>query len=91
MSVAGYTLREWSLFILLFILGIATSVFVIGLAIAVINNPNITFKGEIDLSQFTGIIIGIAMTAVTLVGMQLGAKNVASAVKQTDETWLAEK
>jgi hypothetical protein len=90
-QIAGYSLKEWSLIILLFVLGIAVSVFVAVLVIAIMNNPNIVLKGEIDLSQFTGIVIGIAMVAVTLVGVQLGHRNTAQAIHDNDQTWLHEQ
>ena len=87
-ELAGYSLKDWSLIILLFILGIAVAVFIAGLVLAILNNPQITITGEIDLGQFTAIIVGIAMVAVTLVGQQLISKVQASAIKQTDDTWL---
>ena len=89
-SVAGKDLREWALIILLFVLVIAISVFMIAFVIAIMNEPDIKITGQIDLGQFTGIIIGSAMVAVVLVSQQLTAKQQQSAVQATDDVWLKE-
>ena len=90
-DLAGKDLREWSFIILMFTLSIAIAAWVVSFVIAVINDPTITISGSIDLSQFTGIIIGIAMVAVTLVAQQLTSKNQANAVAATDRVWMEDK
>jgi len=90
-DIAGKDLKEWSFIILMFTLAIAIAVFMFGFIIGIMNDPDIQIVGSIDLSQFTGIIIGIAMVAVVLVSQQLTSKNQAAAVKATDDVWLAEK
>ena len=87
-DIAGKDLREWSFIILMFTLAIAIMAWVISFIIAVMNDPDISITGSIDLSQFTGIIIGIAMVAVVLVSQQLTSKNQAAAVRDTDKVWL---
>ena len=87
-DLAGYNLKEWSLIIMWASLGITFVVFAVGFAVAIVNNPQIVITGNIDLSQFTGVIIGISMVAVVLVGQQLTAKAQASAVASTDKVWL---
>jgi len=88
LDLGGYNMKEWSMIILLVGLAIVFVVFGIGMAIG-IANADIAFTGEIDLGQFTGIIIGIAMTAVVLVGQQLATKATAIATKQADDAWIA--
>jgi len=90
-DIGGKDLREWSFIILMFTLAIAIMAWVISFIIAVMNDPDISITGSIDLSQFTGIIIGIAMVAVVLVSQQLTSKQQASAVAATDAVWSAEK
>jgi len=91
-NLAGFNIKEWSLIILLFAIALVFIVFAIGMAVAMnADQATITFSGTIDLGQFTGVIIGIAMVAVVLVSQQLTAKNQATAVAATDEVWLAEK
>lgn len=80
LDLAGYNLKEWSLIILLAGLAFVFGVFGIGMAIAIAQGGAITLTGEIDLSQFTTIITGIAMVAVVLVSQQLTSKNNAAAV-----------
>lgn len=87
-GLGGYNLKEWSLIIMWIALGFVFAVFGTALAIAVANNPQIVISGEIDVSQFTGIVIGIALVAVTLVAQKLTAQNQASAVAATDKVWL---
>lgn len=89
-DIAGKDLREWSFIILMFTLALAIGAWTVAFIIAVANEPDISITGSIDLSQFTGIIIGIAMVAVVLVSQQLTAKQQASAVKATDDVWAAE-
>lgn len=90
-NLAGKDLREWSFIILMFTLSIAIMAWVVSFVIAILNTPeNITISGSIDLSQITGIIIGIAMVAVVLVSQQLTSKQQASAVAATDEVWMNE-
>lgn len=90
-DLAGKDLREWSFIILMFTLAIAIMAWVISFVIAILNNPDITISGSIDLSQITGIIIGIAMVAVVLVSQQLTSKQQASAVAATDAVWKDDK
>ena len=90
-DIGGKDLREWSFIILMFTLSVAIAIFMIGFVIAIMNEPDIEIVGSIDLSQFTGIIIGIAMVAVVLVSQQLTSKQQAAAVKATDDVWTAEK
>ncbi len=88
-DLAGKDLKEWSFIILMFTLAIAIMAWVISFVIAIINTPEaITISGTIDLSQITGIIIGIAMVAVVLVSQQLTNKNITNAVGATDKVWL---
>ena len=86
-DLAGYNIKEWSLIILMIGLMIVFIVFGIGLAVAITNSPTVVISGEIDLGQFTGVIIGIAMVAVVLVSQQLTAKTQASATAQSDAAW----
>ncbi len=90
-DLAGKDLREWSFIILMFTLAIAIMAWVISFVIAILNNPDISISGSIDLSQITGIIIGIAMVAVVLVSQQLTSKQQASAVAATDAVWKDDK
>jgi len=90
-DIGGKDLREWSFIILMFTLSVAIAIFMVGFVIAIMNDPDIEIVGSIDLSQFTGIIIGIAMVAVVLVSQQLTSKQQASAVAATDAVWSAEK
>lgn len=89
-DLAGFNIKEWSLIILIAAIAVVFIVFAVGMSIAIINDPTgVTFAGTIDLSQFTGVIIGIAMVATVLVSQQLTAKNQAAAVKATDDAWIA--
>ena len=82
------SLKEWALIILVVNLGIVMAVFVYAVAIALANSPEgITIKGEIDLGQFTGIIIGVAMVAVTLVAQQMTARQTITTMRTTDDAW----
>lgn len=90
-NLAGKDLREWSFIILMFTLAIAIMAWVIAFVIAILNNPDITIAGSIDLSQITGIIIGIAMVAVVLVSQQLTSKQQSAAVAATDSVWMGEE
>jgi len=81
-----------SLIILIFAIAMVFVVFAIGMAYAMLSDKaDITFTGNIDLSQFTGVIIGIAMVAVVLISQQLTAKSQAAAVAATDQVWLKDK
>ena len=82
------SLKEWALIILVVNLGIVMAVFVYAVMIALTNSPEgVTIKGEIDLGQFTGIIIGVAMVAVTLVAQQMTARQTITTMKTTDDAW----
>lgn len=87
-DLGGHNLKEISLIILLIALAFIFVVVGVAFVIAVMNDPSqLVIAGEFDLSQFTGIIIGIAMVAVTMVAQQLTARNQAQIAKQTDESW----
>jgi len=86
-DLVGHNVKEWSLIILLLALAFVFVVFGIAFASAMLSNPDIIVTGTIDLGQFTGVIIGIAMVAVVLVGQQLTSKQQAAAVKATDDVW----
>ena len=88
-DIGGHNIKEWSLIILIGGLVTVFIVFAIGMVVAVSNNPEVVIKGEIDLGQFTGVIIGIAMVAVVLVSQQLTSKQQTEAVSRTDNVWLA--
>lgn len=87
-DLSGYNLKEWSLIILFIGLAFVFGAFGVGFALAIINNPQIILKGEIDLGQFTGVIIGIAMVAVTLVAQQLTARMQGATLAQNDKSWI---
>ena len=91
-DLGGFNLKEWSLLILLAGLVIVFIVFAIGMAAAMSSGAvDVKFAGTIDLGQFTGVIIGIAIVATTLVAQQLTAKTQAKAVKDTDDAWLEDQ
>ena len=90
-DLAGKDLKEWSFIILMFTLAIAIMAWVTAFVIAVLNEPDISIAGSIDLSQITGIIIGIAMVAVVLVSQQLTSQNQRAAVADTDAVWKDDK
>lgn len=86
-DLAGMNLKEWSLIILMVGLAFVFAVFGIGMAIAIANSVGgVTLKGDIDLSQFTAIIIGIAMVAVTLTAQQLTTRSNAALVAAAKKT-----
>lgn len=89
-DLAGYNLKEWSLIILWIGLSFTFATFAIAVFYAITNNPDIVISGQIDIGQFTGVIIGIAMVAVVLVSQQLTTKNIITAIKENDETWARE-
>jgi len=86
-DLLGHNVKDWSLIILLLALAFVFVVFGVAFGFAMYSNPNIIVTGTIDLGQFTGVIIGIAMVAVVLVGQQLTSKQQALAVKATDDVW----
>jgi hypothetical protein len=59
-------------------------------ALIAIANPesNIVLTGSLDISQWTVVILGIAIVAVTVVTQQLTAKAQQAAVAATDKVWL---
>lgn len=87
-TIHGYTLKEWSLVILLIGLAFCFAFVGVGFVIAIANNPNITITGEIDLSQWTAVVLGIAITATVLVSQQLGNKNLIAAIRDNDRSWI---
>ncbi len=86
-DLGGHNIKEWSLIILLLALAFVFVVFGIAFTSAMLANPEIIVTGTIDLGQFTGVIIGVAMVAVLLVGQQLTSKQQADAVAATDAVW----
>ena len=87
-KVFDRTMREWALIILIINLGIVMAVFVWAVGTAITNpESNIVITGEIDLGQFTAIIIGVAIVAVTLVAQQMTARQTITTMKETDEAW----
>ena len=87
-KVFDRTLREWALVILVVNLGIVMTLFVWAAGSAIANpESNIVITGEIDLGQFTAIIIGVAIVAVTLVAQQMTARQTITTMKETDEAW----
>lgn len=88
-ELAGRSLKEWSLIILMVSLAFTFGIVGVGFALAIMYNPGaITFTGSFDLSQFVGIIIGVAMVAVTLVAQQLNTKAISQANAQNDRAWI---
>ena len=88
-ELSGHSLKEWSLIVLLVSLAIVFTIIGAGFIIAIINDPSaLTITGSFDLSQFTGILIGIAMVAVTMVAQQLTARNQSQIAAQTDKSWI---
>lgn len=84
------TLKDWSLILLISAVALTFIVFAIGMAVAISTGQAvISFTGEIDLGQFTAIIVGIAVTATVLIAQQLTQKNTVAAIRANDETWLA--
>lgn len=82
-ELAGYSLKEWSLFILLGGLVFTFAFVGIGFGIAISNDPSkITISGDIDIGQFVGVIIGIAIVATTLVAQQLTKNQTIQAMKE---------
>ena len=87
-KVFDRTLKEWSLVILVVNLGIVMALFTWAAGTAIANpESNIVITGEIDLGQFTAIIIGVAIVAVTLVAQQMTARQTITTMKETDEAW----
>ena len=86
-DLGGHNIKEWSLIILLLALAFVFVVFGISFGMAMLSQPTIVVTGTIDLGQFTGVIIGVAMVAVVLVGQQLTSKQQADAVAATDNVW----
>ncbi len=88
-ELSGHSIKEWSLIILLVSLAITFTMVGIGFVIGIINNPSsVSITGSFDLSQFTGVLIGISMLAATLVAQQLTAKNQSTIAKQVDQSWI---
>ena len=74
-DIAGKNLKEWAFIILMVNLTIVMSMVSISFAIAVSQGQDISITGNFDLSQFTGIMIGIATVATVLVAQQMNSKN----------------
>ena len=87
-DLGGKSLREWSFIILMLNLTVVIVIFSIAFAVAMFNNPDIIITGSIDIGQFVGIIIGIAIVATTLVAQQLTKNQITSAIRDADEVWL---
>jgi len=91
-DLAGYNIKEWALILLLSSLVVVFALFAIAIAHAIINNNAvITISGDIDIGQFTGIIIAMAAIASVLIAQQLTSKNQAAAVAATDSVWMEEE
>ena len=81
--------KDIALVIMISAIAFVFGVVAVGLTIGMINNPQgITITGSIDLNQFVGIIIGVAVAGVAFVGQQLTAKHGAKVQQQTDQAWL---
>jgi len=84
-DIAGMNLKEWAFIILMINLTIVMAMVSISFAIAISSGQEVKITGSFDLSQLTGIMIGIATVATVLVAQQLTTKNnvamVAAAVK----------
>jgi len=89
-GIGNLNIKEWALIILMISLAIVFAAFAIGFAYALMNSPEIILEGTIDIGQFVGVIIGIAMVAVLLVGQKLTSQQVIQAQQSTDAVWLAE-
>ena len=87
-SIGGMNLKEWSFIILMICLIIVVVSFATVFIIAIMNTPEITLSGTIDLSQITTIVFGIALIATVLVSQKLTQQAVQTAVTATDKTWL---
>lgn len=70
-EVAGQSLREWALIIL--IMSLVMVVVIYGFAVyeAFSNSPNVNITGEIDVAVFEHIIVTIAAAAIIMVSQQL--------------------
>lgn len=87
-ELGGHNLKEISLIIVLISLAMVFIMVGAGFVIAIVNDPTqLTITGAFDLSQFTGILVGVAMVAVTLVAQQLTARNQSQIAAQTDKSW----
>lgn len=89
LNLAGYSLKEWSLIIMLISLAMVFAFVGVGFVLAILNNPAaITFSGTFDLGQFTAIIIAVAGIAAVLVSQQLTTRNITNAFAQNDKAWI---
>jgi hypothetical protein len=91
-DLGGYNIKEWALILLLSSLIIVFALFAIAIAHAILaGNATITISGDIDIGQFTGVIIAMAAIASVLIAQQLTSRNQAAAVAATDSVWLKEE
>ena len=88
-TLAGQNVKDWALIFLIGALGFVFVVVAIAFGMAIANpESNIILTGSLDISQWTVVILGIAIVAVTLVTQQLTVKAQIAAVKATDDVWL---
>lgn len=88
-DLGGHTLREWSFIILMIALIVVIVTFAVVFIMAIMaDKVTIEITGAIDVGQFVGIIIGIAIVATTLVAQQLTKNQITSAIKANDDAWL---
>lgn len=79
-DIAGMNLKEWAFIVLMINLTIVIAMVAISFAIAIYNGQDIQITGSFDISQLTGIMIGIATVATVLVAQQLNTKNNAAII-----------
>jgi hypothetical protein len=88
-ELGGHNAKDWALIFLIGSLGFVFVVVAIAFAMAIANpESNIVLTGSLDISQWTVVILGIAIVAVTVVTQQLTAKAQQAAVAATDKVWL---
>lgn len=78
-DLGGHSLKEWSFMILMVCLVVVVVTFAASFVLAVLSDKaTIAVTGDIDVGQFTAVILGIAMIATMLVSQQLTSKNTAA-------------
>ncbi|TFH00763.1 MAG: hypothetical protein E4H14_19290 [Candidatus Thorarchaeota archaeon] len=88
-NLAGYNIKEWALILLLFSLIAVFTLFAIAVAHAIISgNATITVSGDIDVGQYSAIIIAMAGIASVLIAQKLTSQSQAAAVAATDSVWM---
>jgi len=88
-DLGSHNIKDWALIFLIGSLGFVFVIVAIAFAMA-ISNPgsDIVLTGSLDISQWTVVILGIAIVAVTVVTQQLTVKAQIAAVAATDKVWL---